>query len=191
MIEYTSGDILKSEAEAIVNTVNCVGVMGRGIALQFKHSFPENFKAYEAACKRQEVQPGKMFLFETGTLTSPRLIINFPTKRHWREKSRIEDIEAGLVNLVEVIRNEQISSIAIPPLGAGLGGLDWNEVRHRIESALSELEGVHVVVLEPKGAPESQNMAHASAEPASNASHSSPKASNLPTAWNCSPQSTG
>ena len=100
MIEYRSGDILKSEAEALVNTVNCVGVMGRGIALQFKNAFPENFKAYAAACKREQVQPGRMFVFETGQLTPPRYIINFPTKRHWRGKSRIEDIEVGLKALV-------------------------------------------------------------------------------------------
>src|SRR5213083_1140984 len=104
MIELRSGDILKSEAEALVNTVNCVGVMGRGIALQFKNTFPENFKAYEAACRTGEVQPGRMFVFDTGKLTPPRYVINFPTKRHWRGKSRIEDIEAGLRALVQEIR---------------------------------------------------------------------------------------
>ena len=125
MIEFRTGDILKADAEALVNTVNCVGVMGRGIALQFKNAFPDNFKAYEAACEREEVQPGKMFVFETGTLTNPKFIINFPTKRHWRGKSRIEDIESGLKALVEEIRQRGIRSIAIPPLGSGLGGLDW------------------------------------------------------------------
>ncbi len=160
MIEYTSGDILRCEADALVNTVNCVGVMGRGIALQFKNMYPANFKAYEAACKREEVQPGGMFVFETEQLTPPRFIINFPTKRHWRGKSRIEDIEAGLVDLVNVIRDKNIRSIAIPPLGAGLGGLDWKEVRPRIEHALGELEGVQVIVYEPNGAPASDKMAH-------------------------------
>jgi O-acetyl-ADP-ribose deacetylase (regulator of RNase III) len=160
MIEYTSGDILQCEADALVNTVNCVGVMGRGIALQFKNVYPENFKAYEAACKREAVQPGRMFVFETGQLTLPRFIINFPTKRHWRGKSRIEDIDAGLVDLVNVIRNKGIRSIAIPPLGAGLGGLDWNEVRPRIERALAELADVRVLVFEPKGAPANDKMAH-------------------------------
>jgi O-acetyl-ADP-ribose deacetylase (regulator of RNase III) len=139
MIEFISGDILKSEADALVNTVNCVGVMRRGIALQFKSMYPENFKAYETACKREAVQPGRMFVHETGQLTPPRFIVNFPTKRHWRGKSRIEDIEAGLADLVKVIRDKGIRSIAIPPLGAGLGGLDWNEVRPRIERALGEL----------------------------------------------------
>ncbi len=160
MIEFTSGDILKSEADALVNTVNCVGVMGRGIALQFKNMYPENFKAYEAACNREAVQPGRMFVFETGQLTPPRFIVNFPTKRHWRGKSRIEDIEAGLIDLVRVIRDKGIRSIAIPPLGAGLGGLDWNQVRPRIERALAELEDVQVLVYEPNGAPANDKMAH-------------------------------
>lgn len=161
MIEYTSGDILQCEADALVNTVNCVGVMGRGIALQFKNVYPENFKAYETACKREAVQPGRMFVFETGKLTLPRFIINFPTKRHWRGKSRIEDIDAGLVDLVNVIRDKGIRSVAIPPLGAGLGGLDWNQVRPRIERALAELAEVRVLVFEPKGAPANDKMAHA------------------------------
>lgn len=160
MIEYTSGDILKCEADALVNTVNCVGVMGRGIALQFRNAFPENFKAYEAACKREAVQPGRMFVYETGQLTPPRFIVNFPTKRHWRGKSRIEDIESGLVDLVKVIRDKGIRSIAIPPLGSGLGGLDWNEVRPRIERALVGLADVQVLVFEPNGAPASDKMSH-------------------------------
>lgn len=160
MIEYTTGDILKCEADALVNTVNCVGVMGRGIALQFKNVFPDNFKAYEAACKIREVQPGSMFVFETGQLTPPRFIINFPTKRHWRGKSRIEDIESGLVDLVNVIRSRGIRSIAVPPLGAGLGGLDWQQVRQRIEHALADLDDVQVLVYEPSGAPAAETIAH-------------------------------
>ncbi|MDR2688952.1 MAG: macro domain-containing protein [Azoarcus sp.] len=160
MIEYASGDILKCEADALVNTVNCVGVMGRGIALQFKNAFPENFKAYEAACKRDAVQPGRMFVHETGQLTPPRFIVNFPTKRHWRGKSRIEDIEAGLVDLVKVICDFGVRSVAIPPLGAGLGGLEWNEVRPRIERAVADLADVRILVFEPKGAPANDKMAH-------------------------------
>lgn len=159
MIEYTSGDILACNADALVNTVNCVGVMGRGIALQFKKAYPDNFEAYAAACKRKDVRPGTMFVHETGRLTPPRLIINFPTKRHWRGKSRIEDIEAGLGDLVRVIREQNIRSIAIPPLGSGLGGLVWDEVRSRIERALAELDDVQVLVFEPKGAPASNQMA--------------------------------
>lgn len=161
MIEYRSGDILDSEAEALVNTVNCVGVMGRGIALQFKTAFPANFKAYAAACARQQVQPGRMFVFETGQLTPPRYIINFPTKRHWRGKSRIEDIETGLAALVAEIRARRIRSIAVPPLGSGLGGLDWAaEVRPRVDSALRTLDDVRVIVYEPHGAPASDSMRH-------------------------------
>lgn len=153
MIEYKTGDILTEAAEAIVNTVNCVGVMGRGIALQFKKAFPDNFKAYAAACKREEVRPGSMFVFETGQLANPRFVINFPTKRHWRGKSRIEDIDTGLAALVEEIRTRNIRSIALPPLGSGLGGLDWAEVRLRIEAAFTGMSDLKVVVFEPGGAP--------------------------------------
>lgn len=160
MIEYTGGNILHADAEALVNTVNCVGVMGRGIALQFKNAYPKNFKAYEAACQRQEVQPGRMFVYATGELANPRFIINFPTKRHWRGNSRMEDIESGLIDLVEVIRRNNIQSIAIPPLGSGLGGLEWDDVRPRIEKALAALPQVKVLLYEPKGAPTSDKMQH-------------------------------
>ncbi len=160
MIEYKSGDILREDAEALVNTVNCVGVMGRGIALQFKKAFPKNFKAYAVACKNEEVQPGRLFVFETGQLTNPRYIINFPTKRHWRGKSRMEDIEAGLADLVATIRRHDIRSIAIPPLGSGLGGLEWAEVKARIEEHLASLGDVQVLVYEPKGAPATDRMVH-------------------------------
>lgn len=157
MIEFRTGDILQADAEALVNTVNCVGVMGRGVALQFKEAFPANFRAYEAACKREEVRPGRMFVFDTGRMVNPRFIINFPTKRHWRGKSRIEDIESGLVALVEEIRARNIRSIAIPPLGAGLGGLHWPDVRRRIQSTLAELPELTVIVFEPSGAPIERN----------------------------------
>lgn len=153
MIKYKIGNILEEDAEALVNTVNCVGFMGRGIALQFKKAWPENFKAYAAACRRKEVQPGRMFVFETGQLADPRYIVNFPTKRHWSGKSRIEDIEAGLKALVTEIRQRGIRSIALPPLGAGLGGLDWAEVRARIERAMSQLSDVEIRVFEPAGPP--------------------------------------
>ena len=160
MIEYKTGDILTEDAEAIVNTVNCVGVMGRGIALQFKNAFPDNFKSYATACKREEVQPGRMFVFETGGLTNPKFIINFPTKRHWRGKSRMEDIESGLKVLIDLIKEKGIQSIAIPPLGSGLGGLDWSQVQSKIEEALKGLQDVRVIIFEPKGAPESDKMVH-------------------------------
>ena len=145
MVEYKTGNILEEEVEALVNTVNCVGLMGRGIALQFKKAWPENFKAYEAACRKKEVRPGRMFVFETGLLVPPRYIINFPTKRHWRGKSRIEDIDAGLEALVAVVQARGIRSIAVPPLGAGLGGLDWADVRWRIERAMDALPDVRAV----------------------------------------------
>jgi O-acetyl-ADP-ribose deacetylase (regulator of RNase III) len=154
MIEYQTGDILRADAEALVNTVNCVGIMGRGIALQFKNAHPENFKAYEAACAREEVQPGHMFVFETGYLTNPKYIINFPTKRHWRGKSRIEDIDAGLKALAREILARRIRSVALPPLGSGLGGLDWRDVRPRIEASLRDLADVRVIVFEPHAGPE-------------------------------------
>lgn len=160
MIRFTGGNILHADVEALINTVNCVGIMGRGIALQFKNAYPANFKAYEAACRREIVQPGRMFLCETGELGNPRFIINFPTKRHWKGKSRIEDIDAGLVDLVRVIEDRNIRSVAVPPLGSGLGGLDWADVRPRIEAALGGLDGVSVVVYEPSGAPAADVMVH-------------------------------
>ena len=153
MIEFTTGDILGADVDAIVNTVNCVGIMGRGIALQFKNVYPDNFKAYQAACARREVQPGRMFVFETHKLGGPRLIVNFPTKRHWKGKSRIEDIDSGLVALAAEIRARDIRSIAIPPLGSGLGGLNWADVRPRIEAALHGFNDLRVVVFEPNTAP--------------------------------------
>jgi O-acetyl-ADP-ribose deacetylase (regulator of RNase III) len=153
MVRYVEGDILAADADALVNTVNCVGVMGRGIALQFKKAFPDNFKAYAGACKRGEVQPGRMFVYETGRMAAPRYIINFPTKVHWRGKSRLEYIESGLEALVADIRRIGIRSIAIPPLGSGLGGLAWTEVRPLIDRALSELPEIEAEVYEPVGAP--------------------------------------
>lgn len=158
MIELTQGDILRADVEAIVNTVNCVGVMGRGIALQFKKAWPDNFKAYATACDNKKVQPGCMFVFETGQLANPRYIINFPTKRHWRGASRMEDIESGLEALVETMREKGIQSIAIPPLGSGLGGLDWNLVMPKIEQAMTALADVRVLIYEPKGAPANEVM---------------------------------
>ena len=149
MIQPASGDILQAPAEALVNTVNCVGVMGRGIALQFKTAFPENYKQYAKACKGQEVQPGRMFVTSTGLLEGPRFIINFPTKRHWRGRSRIEDIESGLADLAQVIAELNIKSIAMPPLGCGLGGLSWPLVKSKIEEAMAPLGNVQVLLFAP------------------------------------------
>ncbi len=155
MIEYKVGDIFTfaEDAEALVNSVNCVGVMGRGVALQFKRAFPDNFEAYAAACGRKEVQPGRMFVFDTRQFTNPKYIINFPTKRHWRGKSRIEDIEAGLADLAKVIRERDIRSIVVPPLGSGLGGLDWPDIRTRIQATLANIENLRAIVFEPGGGP--------------------------------------
>ena len=153
MIEFIEGDIIKADAEALVNSVNCVGIMGRGIALQFRKAFPDNYKSYAAACDRHEVEPGRMFVFETHSLTNPKFIVNFPTKRHWRGKSRIEDIESGLHALVAEIERRGITSIAIPPLGSGLGGLDWNLVEPLVTFALSGAPDVHALVYRPSGAP--------------------------------------
>ena len=165
MIELTRGDILRAEAEALVNTVNCVGVMGRGIALQFKRAFPVNFAAYAAACKRDEMQPGRMLVVDTGQLTNPRWIVNFPTKRHWKGKSRLEDIDAGLDALIADVKRLGIKSIAVPPLGCGLGGLDWYDVRPRIERAFAALADVRVLVYEPSGAPEASAMTRSTEAP--------------------------
>lgn len=149
MIRFKVGDIVAEDAEALVNAVNCVGVMGRGIALQFKRAFPENFRAYAEACNRGDVRPGNMFVFETGAITNPRYIINFPTKRHWRGRSRIEDVEAGLNALGKLIRERGIRSIAVPALGSGLGGLEWSVVRPRIEEALARCDDLQAVIFEP------------------------------------------
>lgn len=159
MIQLLQGDILRSNAQALVNTVNCVGFMGRGIALQFKRAFPENFRVYERACRHGELEPGRMLVYATGQLTGPKFIVNFPTKRHWRSKSRIEDIDAGLVALVADVQRLGIRSIAIPPLGCGLGGLDWREVRPRIERAFAPLTEVQVLIYEPAGAPQADQRA--------------------------------
>ncbi len=149
MVEYKKGDILKEETEAVVNTVNTKGVMGKGIALQFKERFPENYKQYKKACEARDVETGKMFVTETGLLLNPRYIINFPTKEHWKNPSKMEYIHEGLTDLVRVIKEKKITSISIPPLGCGNGGLDWNEVRPAIEKALSNISNLRIVLFEP------------------------------------------
>ena len=149
MITFRQGNLLEAEVEAVVNTVNTVGVMGKGIALMFKERYPENFRAYETACKTREIQVGRMFVTATGELDGPRWVINFPTKKHWRHPSRIEWIEDGLKDLVRVVREKSIGSIALPPLGCGNGGLDWQEVRPLIEAAAASLPDVEFVAFEP------------------------------------------
>jgi len=158
MLKLVKGDVLKADAEALVNTVNCVGVMGRGIALQFRKAFPENFKAYKSICDRKQLQPGMVFVYDLNRFENPKYVINFPTKRHWKGKSQIEYVEAGLEALVQEVRNRSIKSIAIPPLGCGLGGLDWVQVRQMIERTLAALPNVKVLLYEPAGAPMAEVM---------------------------------
>lgn len=148
-MQFTTGDLLQSEAEALVNTVNCVGVMGKGIALQFKERFPDNYRAYRKAAEAGSIRLGKVFVFERSQLWGPRFLLNFPTKKHWRSRSRLQDIDEGLVDLRSVIVDRGIRSIAIPPLGAGLGGLEWPDVKALIRARLAELDDVEIIVYEP------------------------------------------
>jgi O-acetyl-ADP-ribose deacetylase (regulator of RNase III) len=148
MITFTQGNLLEARTEALVNTVNTVGVMGKGIALMFKDRFDENFRRYAAACKAKEVQTGKMFVTPVHELDGPRWIVNFPTKQHWRAPSRMEWVVDGLQDLRRFLIEQQVKSIAIPPLGAGNGGLEWAEVREQIEQALGDLD-IDILVFEP------------------------------------------
>jgi O-acetyl-ADP-ribose deacetylase (regulator of RNase III) len=165
MFELTRGNLLDADVEAVVNTVNTEGIMGKGIALQFRKAYPENYDAYRRACEEGIVQPGKMFIFERRTLTSPQYIINFPTKRHWRSKSKMVDIEAGLVALIEDVKRLKIGSVAVPPLGCGLGGLNWSDVRERMREAFSQLPDVRWLVFEPAGTPDPAAMVNRTARP--------------------------
>ena len=165
MIKAARGDILAADVEALVNTVNTVGVMGRGVALQFKKAFPDNFKAYEAACKRHEVETGRMFVFDTGRMMNPRWIINFPTKQHWRGDSQMTFVTTGLAALVADIKRLGIKSIAVPPLGCGLGGLNWADVRPLIVAALETIPGLDAHIYEPGGVPAAKEMKPSSKVP--------------------------
>jgi O-acetyl-ADP-ribose deacetylase (regulator of RNase III) len=149
MIVEGSGDLLAADTEAVVNTVNCVGVMGKGIALQFKRRYPDVFTAYERACKAGEVAPGRMLPIRTGELVGPTWVINFPTKKHWRAPSRLEWIRGGLEDLKQVIHELGIKSIAIPPLGAGNGGLDWADVEPLIRAAFADDPHTEVHIYSP------------------------------------------
>jgi O-acetyl-ADP-ribose deacetylase (regulator of RNase III) len=151
MIHFTTGNLLEADAEALVNAVNTVGVMGKGIALMFKEVFPDNFRAYAAACKAGRVKVGSVFVTELpASLTGePRWILNLPTKKHWRSASQIEWVKEGLRDLRRVIQEKGIRSVAVPALGCGLGGLAWNDVRPMIEEALGDLESIDVWVFEP------------------------------------------
>lgn len=158
-IHYLKDNLLAAKADALVNTVNCVGVMGKGIALQFKQAFPRNFDAYLKACKAHQVHPGRMFVFTTMNQAKPRLIINFPTKTHWKTKSRLEYVSDGLKDLLRIIREYQIDSIAIPSLGCGNGGLEWDDVKPLIEKAMAEVPDVEVFVYPPQEGPAVHKMA--------------------------------
>ena len=165
MIENGMGNLLKADAEALVNTVNLVGYMGKGIALQFKQAFPENFLAYQKAIRRGEIGPRRVFTFATDRLTNPKYIINFPTKRHWRGKARIEDIVGGLESLVAEVIRLGIHSIAVPPLGCGNGGLNWREVEPLIRTAFAQVPEVRAIVFPPVGAPLADSMPVATTRP--------------------------
>jgi len=156
MLTFTKGNLLEARTEALVNTVNTVGVMGKGIALMFKERFPDNFRLYSAACKAGEVQTGQMYVTTVSELDGPRWIVNFPTKRHWKGKSRMEWIVDGLHDLRRFLVESKAKSVAMPPLGSGNGGLEWNDVRAQIEMALGGLD-TKIIVFEPT--PKYQNVA--------------------------------
>jgi O-acetyl-ADP-ribose deacetylase (regulator of RNase III) len=164
-IQLKSGDLLKEKTDAIVNTVNCVGVMGKGIALQFKQRWPKNFKEYEAASKRDEIKPGKMFIYDFGEWAQPRYIINFPTKVHWRGDSKLEYVEDGLRDLIKQLRRLKIQSISLPPLGCGNGGLEWGDVKALVFAAFKDHQDIAVNLYEPKGAPPAREMAIQTTKP--------------------------
>lgn len=154
MIREHHGNLLNADAEALVNAVNTVGVMGKGIALQFKDAFPSNYAAYRHACDRNEITVGRIFVHELAEQSGPRYVLNFPTKRHWRSPSRLSDIRAGLADLREVILRLRIGSLAVPALGCGNGGLSWSDVRSLITDNLGDLPDIDVQVFPPEGAPD-------------------------------------
>lgn len=149
MITYTTGNLLEANVDALVNTVNTVGVMGKGIALMFKEAYRDNFKSYEAACKSKRIEVGHVFVTRNPTLLGPTWIVNFPTKKHWRHPSKMDWIVAGLKDLRQFILDKEIQSIAVPPLGSGNGGLEWHAVKKEIQKALGDLPNTQVFVYEP------------------------------------------
>ncbi|MEQ8421822.1 MAG: macro domain-containing protein [Arenibacter algicola] len=148
-MKIIKGNLLNAETQAIVNTVNTVGIMGKGIALQFKERFPQNFRAYRDACKNGLVKTGKMFVFTESDLQGDKIIINFPTKEEWYRKSQYNWIEEGLKDLVVVIKSMDIKSISLPPLGCGNGGLKWDKVKALMSQYLGNLSDVEVFIYEP------------------------------------------
>lgn len=165
VITDANGSLLEADVDALVNTVNTVGIMGKGLALQFKRAYPDMFRDYQAAAKRGDVALGRMHVWAVESLDGPRFVINFPTKRHWRSPSRLPDIERGLDDLIRIIRDQQISSIAVPPLGCGNGGLDWKDVGPLIRAKLAALPEVDVRLFAPAGAPPAAQMPARGAPP--------------------------
>ncbi|MCF0093110.1 hypothetical protein B0E54_01936 [Micromonospora sp. MH99] len=153
MIILSHGNLLNAEADGLVNPVNTVGVMGKGIALQFKRAHPANYAAYRTACRERRVELGRMFIFDSGRPGPQRYVINFPTKGHWRTDSKLDDIEAGLADLVHVVDEKKINSVAIPALGCGNGGLNWNDVKPLIKSAFATIPEVRILLFPPEWAP--------------------------------------
>lgn len=160
MITYVSGNLFHSPAQVLVNTVNCAGVMGKGLALEFKQRYPDMFADYVARCERAALKPGEPYLWENSEVQ----ILNFPTKRHWRDGSRLDDIEAGLRYLAKNYAAMGIATIAIPPLGCGLGGLLWSDVKRLIEKYLSDLS-LDVFVYEPRAGAVAANDGDDGSEP--------------------------
>lgn len=153
MISFVRGNLFQADVEALINTVNTVGVMGKGIALQFSRSYPEIVKPYELACKSGELTIGQVQTIPLSVFNGPKYIINFPTKKHWKDVSKLEYVDQGLASLVAEIQRLNIKSVAVPPLGCGLGGLRWADVKSRIESVLGTLNDVRVLVYEPGDKP--------------------------------------
>lgn len=152
MLKFATGNLLESEAEALVNTVNTVGVMGKGIALQFKNQYPNNYKLYLKACKDGDFRIGDLLVVtDESLLGGKKTIINFPTKTDWRKPSEYGYIEQGLKKLVEIIKEKNIKSIAIPPLGAGNGGLEWNKIKAMMQYYLKNVDA-DIIVFQPNSA---------------------------------------
>lgn len=166
MITEARGNLLGADVDALVSTVNTVGIMGKGIALQFKRAYPAMFKEYARKAKAGQIRLGEVHVWPTQLMTGPRFIINFPTKGHWRSSSKLPDIDHGLDDLVRVIREHDITSIAVPPLGCGNGGLEWRVVESLIRAKLAALPGVDVQLYAPDGAPTAANMQTAQPKPA-------------------------
>ncbi|MCS0218237.1 macro domain-containing protein [Vibrio alginolyticus] len=166
MITYQTGNILHDQADAIINTVNTVGVMGKGLALQFKKAFPENFKVYKKACDDKSLVTGQVLSVSLNSMNAPYYVINFPTKAHWKGKSKLEFIEQGLDSLKAEVKRLDLKSVAIPALGSGLGGLPWHQVDKLINKHLVDMPDVEWRVYPPQAAPKAEAMINRTKRPA-------------------------